>query len=336
MIWLALACADPALDPYARALRAWEEGRAALDAGDPAAAAARFAAARADDARSPVLALWEARALAAQGRLPDAERTLDAVIAAHPDEGLAWYNRAAYRARQGRLDAAGADLEAALRRGAASPFAAAADPDFAPHLAHPAFARLLPPAPLIAVAEGPTGPVWLDGQVEIVLRTRGLAALAPRLVLDGAAPPCLALERVVQEDAVDGEVATRVVTLRYRAVAACRVALGPWTVHAGAARVRLDALPVEVEAPEGRPAPPAPAHPSELPFPGSVPSPGALAVGGGALATAGPEAPPSRDGAAAPVGLEWRVGGQTRAVGGWWPGPGPWVFRAGDATFTVP
>lgn len=333
MLTLLLACSDPQLDPYRDALEAWGQGRDALEAGKPADAVDHFVRARAQDPRSPALALWEARARADAGDLGGAERVLDAAVVATPELAEAWYNRAAYRARQGHLDAAAADLEVALARGAASPFAAAADPDFAPHLDHPAFARLLPPAPLVARAEGPEGAVWVDGQVEVRIRMHGLAAQAPTLRFPEAAPAGLVLQRVVEDDRVEGDVAMREVVLWYRARAPTEARVGPFVIQAGSAQVVLDPVAVKVEGPPGPLPPPAP-HPAELPLPAAL-APlaedwAARRVGGGVCALGRPDEAVTADGQPPIVELEWRVAGQTRARGGWWPGDAPRALVAGD------
>lgn len=333
MLILLLACSDPQLDPYRAALDAWRQGRDALEAGRPAEAVDHFVRARAHDPRSPALALWEARARADAGDLPGAERVLDAAVVATPELAAAWYNRAAYRARQGHLDAAAADLEVALARGAASPFTAAADPDFAPHLDHPGLARLLPPAPLVARVEGPEGAVWVDGQVEVRLQVHGLAAPAPTLRFPEAPPAGIALQRVVEDDRVEGEVATRALTLWYRASAPALARVGPFVVQAGSAQLVLDPVTVKVEGPP-RPLPPPAPHPAELPLPSALAPLAedwtARRVAGGVCALGRPDEAVTADGQPPAVELEWRVAGQTRARGGWWPGDAPRVLAAGD------
>lgn len=335
MLILLLACADPELDPYREALESWERGRLALEAGRAGDAATDFARAQELDPRSPTLPLWEARARASAGDLAGAERVLDRLVVAHPELGTAWYNRAAYRARQGQLDAAAADLEVALRREAASPFAAAADPDFAPHAHHPALARLIPPAPLLGLAQGPEGAVWVDGQVEVRIVLHGLARLRPALRFPEVPPRGLQLLRVVEDDQFQGETATRVVTLWYRALAPADVRLGPFVVVADTHRVVLDPVPVRVEGPP-RPVPDPAPHPLELPLPAAL-APAredhaAARHPGGVAAMGRPDEPVTADGLPPVVELEWRVGGQTRARGGWWPGELPRTLSGGDWT----
>ena len=83
---------------------------------------------------------WHARALAADGQLEPAVELLERVLRVHARFAEARYNRAAYLARLGRLDEAGPELARALADGAARSRQAMVDPDFAPHLDHPAFA----------------------------------------------------------------------------------------------------------------------------------------------------------------------------------------------------
>ena len=148
MLTLLLACtgADPRFAGYARALEAYDRGRAALDAGKPAEAVKAFADARVADPDSLPLRFWEAKALADAGDLASADARITEVIQSDPRNGPAWYERAAWRARAGRLDEAASDLREGIRLGARSPLEAAADPDFAAALGHPAFAGVLPAA----------------------------------------------------------------------------------------------------------------------------------------------------------------------------------------------
>lgn len=335
---------DPKLDSIATRLSTWERGKAALDAGDTVAARAAFAEARASAPDDTTLVLWEARAAAAAGDLDGALALLDQTVSSHPGASAAWYNRAAYRARQGRLEEAAADLRVALDAGVTSPWAATLDPDFAPHRADPAFAALLPAAPLSVTATGPDGAVFLGGTVEITLMARGLATPRPSLTLAPFDAGCLTLRELVEDGQIDGDTARWVITLRFDTKGPCRASLGPFTLTgAGGVPAESGVVPVVVEAPEGAvvgaPAP----LPRSLPLPGTLfaanPGRQALRVPGGVAALAGADEELSATRGGSPVAervkLELRVSGQTRARGAFWPGEGAVSVRSGEWTAEV-
>lgn len=333
-MWLALvlaACApprDPLLDRYTGALAAYDAGRKALDAGDPQAAIAAFTRAHEADPDATALSLWLATAQATAGQTPAALHTLDDLVAAHPGASLAFYNRAAYRARTGNLDGAAADLRIALAAGVASPYAATMDPDFAPHRLDPAFARVLPPAPISARAEGPPGAVFLGSTVELKLTLVGVPSPVPTLHIAGPSA-CLALDAFIEEDDVVGLDLRRVLTLRYHATAPCIGQLGPFTLTLpDVPPLLVDAVSVTVEAPPGATTAPAPPPPPDLPLPAAlVPDPtthlATAPVPVGVLGMAPPDMTLSQDGRPPDVRMEHRVEGQTRTIGGWWRAAAP-------------
>lgn len=341
---LLLACSggdDPALEPFEAALAAYDEGAAALAAGKPEDAAARFAAAREKDPRSIPLRLWEAKALADAGRLADADARLTEIVEGDASVGMAWYNRAAYRARAGRMDDAAADLRRALELKARSPLEAADDPDFAAARAHPAFAGLLPAQPLEARAKGADGAVFVGSRYPVEITIAALPTAALAVAREGADPGCLRLGRILQDDHVEAGKVTRVLTLDLRAEGPCDAVLGPFVVSAGGARTALAPLPVKVEAPPGAaPASGLPPLPTELPVPGSLAAPdagfAAKRVGDGVVAMGSPDRTLTGNGARPDVALEWRVDGQTRAIGGWWRTTAPVALAADGWSETVP
>ncbi len=337
-----LGCADdPALAPFSASLAAWSEGREALDAGRPADAVTAFAEARTHDPGSVALRLWEAKALAAAGRLDDADARLSELVHADPSVGIAWYNRAAYRARAGRLDESAADLSRALSLGARSALEAADDPDFAAARAHPAFAGILPAQPLEATIRGPEGAVFVGSRYTLEFTVSALPSAAITIERQGADPGCLRLQRIVQDDHEEAGRATRRLSVDLRAEGPCNALLGPFVVAAGSARVTLDAVPVVVEAPPG-----APAASGVPPLATTIPVPSTLAPpDAGFSARRGPEGVlamgrPDRvilgEGRGADIQLEWRVDGQTRANGGWWRVEGPLALTADGWSETVP
>lgn len=331
---------DEALAPYVRAVDAWEEGRDALAAGRPADAADAFARARKADDRSSALGLWEAKALADAGRLPEADAVLSALVRSEPNLGAAWYNRAAYRVRAGRMEEAAADLGEALRRKVRSPLEAAADPDFAPALGHPAFAALLPSAPLQADAVAPEGSVFVGSDLNVEVRVAALPDADLALQHVGVDPGCVRLVRVVQDDHAEPGATLRRVTLVFRAEGPCSSRLGPFRVAAGATGVEVAAVPVVVEAPPGTPPAKVPPLPATLPLPGALAPKDASAafvrVGDGVAWMGRPDRLPTGNDRRPDVALEWRVDGQTRAAGGWWREAGPVTLKGDDGEVTVP
>jgi hypothetical protein len=342
LAFLLAACADPELAPLKGALGDYEAGRAALDAGRPAEAAAAFARAREGDPNSPVLALWEARARAAAGDLAAAEALASAVITAHPDAGLAWYNRAAWRMRLGRPDDAAQDLRRALTLGVRSPYEAAIDPDFAPALGTAPFAELLPPGPVFVRSEGPPGAVFLGSDVLVYVELIGSPEVAVGLRRSGADPGCLRLDRVVDDEHRQPGVRARRVELRLQAVAPCAATLHFEAVVTApvAATVPVPPVLVTVEAPSSFSAAPAVTLPGEIPLPGGLAAVDTSwqggRIGGLVWALGRADERPLLNGLSAPIALELRADGDTRASGGAWPAPGAGTLAAGAWTLAVP
>ena len=318
-----LACRDAALIPYSDALAAFEDGRAHLASGAPGPAAANFGEARGHDPRSPALVLWQAKAWADAGDTERAVALLDDLLATDPDLGLAHYNRAAYRARLGRLDDAALDLAVALQADVASPYGAAADPDFAPHRTAQAFSGLLPAQPAIGRVSGPEGAVWVGSNVELTLVIESLATSPLAVHREGADPGCLRLDKVVEDDVEQADVRLREVTLRLTALGTCTATLGPFVVTAEGVPVPLGSVALVVEGPPGYVGEAA-ALPTDLPVPSTLaPTGSAVRVErapGGTIAM-GPLDAALKGGDQEPLyRLEWRMRGQPRAVGGFWAG----------------
>lgn len=308
---LLVGCTDPALRPFVGAAAAYDAGHLAFERGQFRDASAEFAKARTLDPASSTLALWEGRALAASGDLAGAVRAADDAIARDPDSAVAWYNRAAWRARSGDLAPSASDLRRALDLGATTPWAAALDPDFAPHRLTPQFDGVLPPTDLLASSMPPED-AFVGGELSILLRLTGPADRVPEL----SGPPlpgCLRQTRVVEDDTV-GEGASagtvqRDVRVYFRAVAACEATVGPLRARLGDATVDLAAVPVTVLGPADAPALGGPTAAAwYLP---------ALLHGGASL-----DGFTIHEGGGRPAGsiaLEWRVAHQTRALG--WASP---------------
>ncbi len=318
-----LGCNDPALLPFSEALASYEAGRTRLTAGDPTGAATAFAEARARDAQSPALVLWEAKAHADAGDLPAALSLLDTLLDAQPELGLARYNRAAYRARAGRLAEAASDLNVALRAEVASPYGAAADPDFAPHRADPAFSGLLPALPALGRVTGPDGAVWIGSKLEVKVVIESLTTSPLALRREGPDPGCLHLDQLVENDIEHADVRLRELTLRLTALGPCQAVLGPFVVTAEGVPVPLGTVNLLVEAPPGTPAA-AGTLPTEFPVPSTLAPEGATVrvapAAGGTVALGPLDTVLSAGGVPPAYRLEWRLGDQTRGVGGFWSG----------------
>jgi len=149
LMWTLLACSStpPELVAQAAALEKFRAAESAMEGGRDADALAALDEALALRPSDVLLRAWRAHVLA-RTDLDAAIAELDRVAAAHPRFAEARYNRAAYLARAGRIEEAGAEVRVALELGAATIAEARRDTDFAPHLAHPAMAPLQLPIAL--------------------------------------------------------------------------------------------------------------------------------------------------------------------------------------------
>ncbi len=308
---------DPALDRYGKALRAWEDAQLATQRGDAATAVVAMAEARMADPDSVPLALAEAKALADAGRTGEAISALGVVLRANSAVGEAWYNRAAYRARTGEMDAAASDLKEALRLGVRTQLEAASDPDFASALAHPAFVTLLPPQPILADASGPPGAVFVGGDVDIRLRIVALPGARLTVQRKGVAPSCLRLSAIVQNDGADG---VRELTLRFVGAEACVGTIGPFVVSSGVASVTTNDVIIEVGAAPDFVGQNVGMMPIDFPVPAMFAEEGwnVGRVQNVVVAMGRADQPVKGNGRKPDATLAWRVGGDTRAAGGLW------------------
>ena len=175
-LWLVLgACDRPTAEhrELSGALDAWRQGAERLEQGDHAGAREAFRKGLAQREDDTLLLAWDARAAAVGGDLDGAIRQSRRVLKGDPDFAQVRYNLAAYLARTGALDEAGAELRVALELGARPSRDVLQDPDFQPHLRHPAFA-FLPVAGLVVAVEHPSGPVFWGSQAIITLRISGV------------------------------------------------------------------------------------------------------------------------------------------------------------------
>lgn len=342
LIFFALACEDPELAPLANAAEAYDDGLAAFEKGDFTASEQAFVRARKDDPASPVLALWQARAVAAAGRLPEAEALASEVIHGHPKAGLAWYNRAAYRTRQGHHAAAAEDLRRALSLGAASALQAAADPDFRAVLGNPAYNEVLPASPVIVASKGPAGSVFVGSDVELELSVAAAPGLHFSVLRKGPDAGCLLLRSIVEERRVGIDAEVRVLRLRLKAVAPCETVFGPLEVSVTApteAVVEAGGVPIRIEAPASFVAKANPPLSSRIFVPFEfAPTADAWSVGrdGDIVYALGrPDIKPLAAGVGPDVDLEIREDTSTRAAGGYWVS-GPTDVVAGSFRQSVP
>lgn len=340
-LWL-LACTDPQLAPLAKAAAASDEGILAFEKGDFATAEAAFARARALDPNSPALVLWQARSVAATGRFPEAEALVSEVLAENPKSGLAWYNRASYRSRQGHHAAAADDLRRALALGASSALQAAIDPDFAGVLQNPAYVGILPTAPVLVATKGPVGSVFVGSELELELSVASAPGLHFSVNRRGEDAGCVVLRSIVEERRVGIDAEVRVLRLRLRAVAPCDTELGPFKVVVTAPAktvVEAPSVAVRVEAPTS--------------FVGAAVAPLSTTIfvpfefaptadewsvgraGERVFALGRPDIKPLAGGLSPDVDLELREESSTRAAGGYWIS-GPTEVVAGDFRRSVP
>ncbi len=238
---------DPDLRAKREAVEGFERARAMLDAGD--AAGARVAFARLPEVH-PIVRAWEARAAAEAGDVEGAVVILDQLVARRPEIGLARYNRAAYLARLGRLDAAGQELTVALELRAATLREAVEDPDFAPHLDHPAFALVAANALVVAV-DPPPSSTFLGSEVRLTLRVTG-AGDAPITVSSPSAQGPVTLVEHIESVTDPLEGPGRKLTWAWRIEGPGTVVLDPLVVQAGALSTEAAGATVEAAAPPDR------------------------------------------------------------------------------------
>ena len=248
--WLACSAPDPALVRDRAALDAWTAGAEALASGDVAGATAAFdraLSARPDDA---LLLAWKAQALADGGDPAGAAVLAGQSLALRPDAPAIRYNQAAWLARSGQPDAAGPALARALADGAATASDAAVDPDFVPHLSHPAFA-FLPRAALEVTSTVSDGAQFLGTETPLRLRVRAAGPVTVQGVLQGP----IAVTGVVEEVQRDAGGSVRQLTWSLRVLGPGEARIGPLTVVADGrtAEIPVQAFPC-VAPPDSPPA----------------------------------------------------------------------------------
>jgi hypothetical protein len=255
MIWLLLACssADPELVAQRRALDAWTIGRDALEAGDAPGALTAFDTALEHQPDDPILLSWKARALAADDRPAEAADLLARVVNGAPRFVEARYNRAAYLARTGALDEAGIELARAIDGGAARSRQAMVDPDFAPHLEHPAFA-FLPDEMLIVALDAPRDALFWGSVATVRLRVIG-AEGAPATVEAAELSGPLELVGASEDVVASTEGLVRDLTWELKVRGAGEAVLGPFEVQSAGFSTTVRAVRFPTNAPPGKDVP---------------------------------------------------------------------------------
>lgn len=238
---------DPDLEAKRQAVRDFAAARAHFDRGAFDEARTAFAAM---PEVHPIVEAWEAQAAARAGDVEGALGVLDAVAVRHPEHALIRYNRAAYLARLGRLEQAGAELELAIELGAAGVREAMADVDFASHLDHPSFAYLARNALVVAV-EAPPESTFLGSEVRLTLRVTG-AGDFPLTVTSSAATGPITLVEQVETVAPAGEGPDRTLTWAWRVDGPGPIGLDPLTVTAGPLTTEVTGASLVAAAPPDR------------------------------------------------------------------------------------
>lgn len=274
---LLLACSrgDPELRAQKHAMDAWHEGQEALAAGDADRAIAAFARAREAQPDDPLLAAWQARAMAADGDLDGAVDLLGIAVATHPRFAEARYNRAAYLARLGRLEEAGPELARAIEDGAARSREAMVDPDFAPHLDDPAFA-FLPDEMLLVALDAPSGTLFWGSDATLRLRVVGGQGAPATVEAEELSGP-IELVSVVEDVVESTEGPVRDLSWTFKVRGEGEAVLGPFTVRSGPWSSRVRAVRFPTTAPPGKGVPdgaPALSLPVPSDVAGSLETPG--------------------------------------------------------------
>lgn len=314
-----LGCGEPRFGGLSQALAAHDEGRALLDGGDPAGAAAAFARAAALDPGSAELELWRARALAAAGDLPGAIDAASAALRLRPKDGVALYNRACYRARLGEVEKALIDLDAALLTGAVTPQRAARDPDLQALRDDPRTRDRAPRPTLRCAAELPSEPVFIGAPLTLTVRAAHERGAPLGVSQRGEGAGALTLSRALESSLTEGDLTQVELVYELRPVAPGQGVVGPLQVTAAELSCEVAAIPFTVLGPEGFVAPPLGVGPDLTPPSALVEGlalPGVTRRGARVLARAEPgdelslsPTPP------AVTRLELREGGLTRWVG---------------------
>lgn len=253
MIWLLVACGTKGeFSHYDAALRAYDEGKAALESA-PEESVRAFERARAADPESPILVAWLAKALVATGRIDEALAVLDDGQKRHPEDATLHYNRAALLARQGRVEEAAGELRSLVAKGRVQVLDIQSDPDFAVLEGDPRFLDLFPSEQVHVELRGEGGAVLVGEPFAVRIAVESREGQTVTFTDMGKPSGLLRHQRTV-EDVVrrgDGLVA-RELEVTWRAIAPGKASIGPWLVAAGGTSALTDDVAVEVKAIAGR------------------------------------------------------------------------------------
>ncbi len=255
MILFFVACAtEGEFSHYADALRAYDEGRAALERNAPEESVAAFERARAADPESPVLVAWLAKSLVAAGRVDEALAAIDDAERRYPEDTTLHYNRAALLARKGRVDEAVAELRALVAKGQITSLDIQGDADFALLVDDPQFKDLLPSDQVQVSIRGEGGAVLVGEAFTVRLAITSRAGQAITFTDMGKPSGLLHHQRTVEDVAPrkDGLV-DREIEVTWRAVAPGTASIGPWLVASGGTSALTDDVAVVVKALGDRP-----------------------------------------------------------------------------------
>ncbi len=209
-------------------------------------------AAKADPKR-PVLRGWHAWALDMSGDTEGALEVLDSALHTHPDASDLRYNRAAIRARLGRLEGAAADLRWLYANDVVQPVEVGEDRDFLPLATDKDLRKLVPTAQVRADMRGEAGSVLLGENFTIELNVVGRSGASVEMEDLGTTTGLLCHIRTVEDLREEGPLWTRRrVQIIYQAVAGGKGMMGPWLVKSGGTSTLTDRVAVEVVALPGR------------------------------------------------------------------------------------
>ncbi len=252
MLLILLACSgrDPAMERVDQALEAYAQGQSALGEGRPEQAIEAFERAAELDPGSAALQLWLGKAQADAGDLPAAIASADRALALQSVFTEASYDRACWKARDGQLESALADLEQARRDPGLDPFLVLTDPDLAPLREHPELSRSLPLPVLPAEVQAQEGSVFLRAEWTLGLSIQHRAE--DELLL--SSPPTsapLRLRKLVEDRVDRGSLVETSLRFSYTATGPGEGTLGPWTATAGPLSSELPSVTYQLLAPEG-------------------------------------------------------------------------------------
>lgn len=270
-LFLSLLACDrptPTQQALSDALDAWREGSTLLEAGEHADARKAFARGLESHPGNALLMAWDARAAAESGDLDEAIRRSRQALSVDDTFAEARYNLAAYLARKGSIDESGAELRRALADGARPARDVLTDPDFSPHLDHPAL-EFLPSTGLVVAVQGPDGPVFWGSLGTLTLRISGIDD-NPVVIDAPASNGPIELVGVVEDRLRSTDGMAVDLTWTFKAVGAGAVSLGPFEITAGPHKATARGVNIVTSAPEGKETPKLPtsaldfATPTEL------------------------------------------------------------------------